>query len=110
MAASTAEQYLSRYPDCTPNSQATISVNFAGLADTRGWAEGGKRWRKERREYLLSEYDIHLGFLDTNSTLEGYQQLCRELGVLSVPDSITQCKKVGSLWSRFYSSERVSRL
>lgn len=101
MAARTAEPYLSKYPDFMPDPQATCSDNFDGLAAIRDWAEGGRRWRKERREYLLSEYDIHLGFLDKDSKLEGYQDLCRELRVTSVPDSITKCKKVRSLWSRF---------
>ena len=94
MANNTAHAYLSRFPHFTPNPNATLLNEFERLAVSRGWRRNSKIYRKERIEYLLAEYDIYLGSLDTEDQLERFQALCRDLGIRSRPNSLRKCKKV----------------
>ena len=86
--------YSARFPDFIPDPSATLLEEFARLARLRGWQKGSKRYKKERRQYLTSEYDLHIGVIDQGGNLQQFQALCRELGIDDPPDSIRQCKLV----------------
>ena len=86
--------YFAKFADFTPDPSATVLEEFARLARLRGWKKGGKRYKKERRECLSSEYDLHIGVIDQGGKLQQFQALCRELGINDPPDSIRKCKLV----------------
>ena len=86
--------YFSRFAGFIPDPNAEILTEFARLATSRGWKKGGKRYKKERREYLLFEYDEHVGGLVLEGKLEQLQALCHMLGIQEAPNSIKQCKLV----------------
>ena len=86
--------YFSKFQGFIQDPNAELLREFARLATARGWKEGGKRYNKERRACLFSEYDQHIGILDHPGKLEQLQALCSELRVQTRPDSITQCKLV----------------
>jgi hypothetical protein len=84
--------YFSQFPDFTPKVDANFTAQFKALAISQGWSN--KEKSKYRVEAIQEEFD-HLYGTDT-SKLEKWQQLCREVGISDVPNSITKCKKVGS--------------
>ena len=93
-----AEQaYFSRFPTFASNSDATLIENFQRLAISESWGKKSKKFKEERKIYMLALADTHLGSIDTGGAAErlvALQGLCGELGVSPVPTSITQCKKV----------------
>ena len=86
--------YFARFPNFDPDPIAELLTEFARLATARRWKEGSKRYRKERRACLLSEYDQHVGGLDLPGKLQQLQALVFELGIQNRPDTIKQCKLV----------------
>ena len=93
-----AEQaYFNRFPNFAPDRQATVMENFKQLAESRGWVEKGKKYSKEKKDYLVAMADTYVGSIERGGAAErlaGLQGLCRELRVSYIPTSITQCKKV----------------
>ena len=93
-----AEQaYFNRFPNFAPNSDATLIENFQQLAISRSWGKKSKKFKEERRSYMLALAHTHLGSIDRGGPAEklvSLQGLCEELGVSPVPTSITQCKNV----------------
>lgn len=100
MASTGRKPYLQAFPDFTPNPRASVVTEFERLAGIKRWRPRTKNYRWQRREYLLSEYDLNLGNLDKESNLERFQELCRKLGTKTIPTSVRQCKKVRSLQNR----------
>jgi len=94
MASSRLNPYLAAFPDFTPDPRASVITEFKRLAGTKSWRPSTKKYRSQRRKYLLSEYDLNLGNLDKENKLEDFQELCRKLGIKNVPTSMTKCKKV----------------
>jgi len=94
MASSRPNPYLEAFPEFTPNPRASVVTEFKRLAGIKRWRPKTEDYRTQRREYLLSEYDLNLGRLERENKLEIFQELCRKLGIKNVPTSITQCKKV----------------
>ena len=91
----TEQAYFNRFPKFVPSPNATLIENFRALAKTRGWF--GKRYKEERKNYMIALADTHIGSIDTGSAAEklaGLQGLCAEVGISSTPTSITKCKKV----------------
>ena len=86
--------YFARFPNFVPDPSAELLTEFARLATACDWKEGSKRYRKERRACLLSEYDQHVGSVDLPGKLQQLQALVSELGIENPPDTITQCKLV----------------
>ena len=93
-----AEQaYFNRFPTFASNSDAPLIEVFQQLAISESWGKKSKKFKEERRRYMLALADTHLGSIDRGGAAEklvGLQGLCEELGVSPVPTSITQCKKV----------------
>ena len=105
-----AEQaYFSRFQTFAPNPDATLIENFQRLAISKNWGKKSKKFKEERKSYMLALADTHLGSIDRGGTAErlvALQELCEELGVKPVPSSINQCKKVcykcyGCVWWRY---------
>ncbi|KAM0796633.1 hypothetical protein BDR22DRAFT_519810 [Usnea florida] len=92
-----AEQaYFSRFQTFAPNPDATLIENFKQLAISKNWGKKSKKFKEERKSYMLALADTHLGSIDSGGTAErlvALQGLCEELGVKPVPSSITQCNK-----------------
>lgn len=100
MASSGRKPYLQAFPDFTPNPRVSVVTEFERLAGIKRWKPSTKKYRSQRSEYLLSEYDLNLGNLDKENSLEKFQELCRKLGTKTIPTSVTQCKKVRPLQKR----------
>ena len=96
-ARTMAEQaYFNRFPNFTPDPQATVIANFRALAKSKRWGEKSKGYKNERKQYLTALADTHIGSIDRGSSAEklaGLQGLCRELRISPIPTSITGCKK-----------------
>lgn len=96
MSLSTSNpDYFAAYPTFTPGPNLPLLENFNRLAEAQGWRK--ERREEERQAFLLGQYSIHLGSISTGK-LQKWQELCGELGVDSIPTSITQCKKVRNLF------------
>jgi hypothetical protein len=83
--------YWNKFPNFTHNSHAPLLAEFSRLANLRGWAPGSKKYHKEHGRCLLSEFTFHYG--DNEERLAGWQALCYEVKMRTVPDTITQCRK-----------------
>lgn len=97
MPSATASSYFLGFSDFVPHPSTSIEQEFARLASSRQWSSGSKRYKQERRKFLLSEYDHHVGYIQTANDVSQWQDLCRELGIDNPPQSIKDCKKVKTI-------------
>lgn len=86
--------YFDRFPGFEPDPHRSLNEEFQRLARFQRWNRKSDRYARERRNFLLAEFDQHLGLTERSKKLEDWQALCKELGVKSIPNSIRQCKKV----------------
>jgi len=86
--------YFNRFREFEPDPRRPLDEEFQRLARFQGWARKSKQYVKERRHFLLAEFDQHLGTVERSRKLDDWQALCTELGILPVHQSIRQCKKV----------------
>lgn len=86
------ESFIS-FPGFKRNPNAPISEEFARLGEKRGWVRGSKTWRKNWKRCMNIAYDNLIGV--NLEGLDGWQDLCGELGLGSDFPSIRQCKLVG---------------
>ena len=75
------------------DSDASSYENFQLLVAQRGWKVGSKRYRVEHGRWMAQEFNSRYG--SNENRLEGWRALCADVGIKNIPDSITQCKKVG---------------
>ncbi len=94
MAGIYVNPYFEDYPDFTPNPRASVVSEFKRLAAIEYWKPNSSKYRDERTNYLISEYNIRLGKLGKEHKLEDFQELCHKVGIKDVPSSIAECKKV----------------
>jgi len=94
MPSTIASSYFVAFSDFVPDPSASIEQEFARLARYRQWSPSSKRYKKERRKFLLSEYDHHVGYIQAANNISKWQDLCLELGINDPPQSISDCKKV----------------
>ena len=96
-----AEQaYFDRYPNFTPTPQSTALANFARLASSQHWRPNGKKYKAERDAYLTALADAHISSIDVGSVeekLAALKGLCQQVGIVPVPGTIKQCKKVWAI-------------
>ncbi|KAE8168525.1 hypothetical protein BDV40DRAFT_251027 [Aspergillus tamarii] len=86
-----ADQYdFSRFPGFQPNPSASATSEFARLARHMNWSPRSKTYKRERSNFMGSEFCVHFG---TESKLQNWQALCRELQLDIPMASITQCRK-----------------
>lgn len=84
--------FFASFPDFAHNPAAPISEEFSRLAAQRCWKKGSKTWKKSWSRCMNDEYDRLVGKSLTG--LEGWVQLCSELGIDGEFTSIRQCKMV----------------
>ncbi|KAI9800741.1 MAG: hypothetical protein M1833_003157 [Piccolia ochrophora] len=75
-----------------PSPSTDLLTAFNTLAITQNWKRGSPRYRERLARCLITEFNATYG-VDT-ANLARWQRLCRELGVVNLPGSITQCKNV----------------
>ena len=95
-SSSRASYFDTFYPRFIQDDSTSILSNFQRLAKLKGWGRESKRYRKEYQDCMNSEYRGHVGCVFSTGKLEGWQDLCEEVGIRDPPDSITGCKKVSS--------------
>jgi hypothetical protein len=87
--------YFIRFPAFQRAPMLSSNSEFSLLAQEMNWKKDSKRYRKERANFLASEFNIHYG---SNATkLENWQALCLELDMTDSIRSITQCRKVSNI-------------
>lgn len=84
--------FFDKFPGFEPDLTAPIEVEFERLALHMGWRPESKKWRKNRKHCLESEFVAQYG--NDASKLQNWQNLCREVRVRQAIESISQCKKV----------------
>jgi len=93
MSSATASSYFAAFARFLPDPAALLEDEFARLARSQRWSPRSKRYKDERRNFLMSEYDHHVGYIGTANGVSQWQDLCRELGIDDPPETITRCKK-----------------
>ena len=78
-----------------PDPTASVLTEFKRLAKLRGWKEGSKQYRRHKSQCFAGEFETHYG--NKTERLEGWQNLCYEVGIDPAPPSVTQCKKASIL-------------
>ena len=97
MSSSSPSSYFDTfYPRFSPDDSVSILSNFRRLAKLKGWGPDSKRYRKEYQKCLNSEYREFVGCVFSRGKLDGWRDLCEEVGIRNPPSSITGCKKVSS--------------
>ena len=93
-----AEQaYFAKFPKFTANPQASALANFANLASSQHWRKGSKEYRAERDLYLTALAEVYISNIDIGGReekLAALQGLCEQVGIVPVPGTINQCRKV----------------
>ncbi|KAK5011089.1 hypothetical protein LTR60_004831, partial [Cryomyces antarcticus] len=88
-----ANSFFARFPTFALNSTATIEDEFERLAAEQRWIRNSTAYRRNRNRCLIGEFAARFGTVGGASKLEKWQELCEEVGVEDVPNSVTQCKK-----------------
>lgn len=91
-SSSASDGYFDRHTNFAQNPEADLSAEFARLAIAKGWSK--KQQKAHKAEAIEAEFGRLYG--TSYDKLESWQDLCREVGIDPVPQSITQCKKVCS--------------
>lgn len=81
-----------------PDPTSAFTSEFDRLATHMQWTKGSKAYTKQRAEAVAEELNSQYGH---TSKLEGWQELCSDVGISPVPPSIRQCKKVCTRPSAF---------
>lgn len=84
--------YFLRFPNFQRKPALPANVEFDRLARQMKWKRDTKRYRRERSDFLGSEFSKHYGSDATK--LENWQSLCMELDIGRSIESITKCRKV----------------
>ncbi|KAJ0335759.1 hypothetical protein COL26b_014259 [Colletotrichum chrysophilum] len=101
-----SQSHFAKFDNFTPDDSASFDREFARLASSQEWLPGSQQYTRERtiamREELTSRYFPPTPLITNNNKrtnrlireqqLEGYQDLCREIG-LPLGDSVDKCKK-----------------
>lgn len=85
-----ASPFWYQFPGFNVNPTATFKDEFASLAKHQAW--GTKAKRKRQVEALNAEIIYFHG--TCMQRLDRWQELCEAVGIVEIPTSITQCKKV----------------
>ncbi|PWY94549.1 hypothetical protein BO94DRAFT_563167 [Aspergillus sclerotioniger CBS 115572] len=83
--------YLStHFPTFHPNPSAPTKDEFTRLAQHMHWTPNSKKYQREWAAFTGNEFHHHFG---TQSKLENWQALCKELNLDGPIASMTQCRK-----------------
>ena len=100
--------FWAEFEDFIPDPKAPLQNEIDRLARSRLWSP--LFTRKMRRKALAAEI---APYRSSPKTLEGWQQLCVEIGVTMpccLPPSIKKCKKVTLLDHAYYMYHELSHL
>lgn len=98
--------YFDRFPGFLPNCRANIENEFHRLAMLKNWKEGKAEWKKQWNTCCKVELNAAFaGDEGGNTKLQGWQDLCYEVGIRPAPPSITQCKKVQCCQHKLFGTE-----
>lgn len=100
-----SQSHFAKFEHFTPNDAASFDDEFTRLASSQQWVSGSQEYTRQRTIAMREELELHyfsqpqrLGDIDEEEssaeekTLQGYQALCREVG-LDSSDSAAQCKR-----------------
>ena len=90
------QDYFARFHDFDHDPTASLTEEFRRLAVSRHWKEGGKVYRRQRQHCFEGAFGQH--FRGDRKSLRGWQELCEDVSLETMPPSITQCKKVSLSW------------
>ncbi|KAF2866282.1 hypothetical protein BDV95DRAFT_584450 [Massariosphaeria phaeospora] len=83
---------MPNYPGFVPDPLASLAAEFTRLTIHQGWSSKNTKSQKKRRaRFYADEWDAQFGHV--KNKLQGWQELCEEVGIKPVPSSITQCRK-----------------
>lgn len=88
-----SQSYFSRFAadGFVPNPNASFKNEFSRLAKDMGWSDNTLEYGHHRLLAYQAEFNVNYGSSDK---LQGWQDLCRDVGITPIPTSIKQCKKV----------------
>lgn len=88
-----AQSYFSKFAadGFVPNPNASFKNEFSRLATLMGWSVDSLEYGRNRLLAIQEEFNANYGSSDK---LQGWQELCRDVGIVPIPTSIKQCKKV----------------
>lgn len=84
-----ASAFWLQFPGFVPQPKASFKSEFTRLAKSQSWSK--ETQQKCRIVALVSEFSHHYGTCMTS--LEHWQQVCRDVGIDEVPGTITKCRK-----------------
>ena len=105
-----SQSHFANFDRFTPNDAASFDDEFARLASSQEWVPGSQEYTRQRTIAMREELELHyfsqppqqLDDIDEEEekeelsaeekTLQGYQALCREVG-LDPSDSAAECKR-----------------
>ncbi|KAF3769415.1 hypothetical protein M406DRAFT_245551 [Cryphonectria parasitica EP155] len=96
-----SQSHFAKFEDFTPNDDASFDQEFARLASSQNWIPGSQQYTQERTIAIREELKFHYfpqavdktnKNINKKDKLDGYQSLCREVGI-PPHSSITKCKK-----------------
>lgn len=90
------DAFYSNYRDFTPDPTVSLLANFDALVLLRKWAPGSRTRTAARNNFrnaMIEQFNATYG--TDAGDLASWQNLCRVVRIAPVPESITQCKKVG---------------
>ncbi len=71
---------------------ASIVAEFKRLAIQNDWKKNSTEYKANRAQLVVDEFGALFG--SNLSALGGWQELCKAVGIVDIPPSIKQCKKV----------------
>lgn len=85
------QSYFAVFEDFNHVETAALVDEFQRLAQHQHWRPGSRTYTKQRQKCFEQAFNEHYSKPET--TLQGWQDLCRELAIQPPPSSITHCKK-----------------
>lgn len=88
-----SQSYFSKFAadGFVSNPNASFKNEFSRLAKDMGWSDNTLEYGHHQLLAYQAEFNANYGSSDK---LQGWQDLCRDVGIAPVPTSIKQCKKV----------------
>jgi hypothetical protein len=80
------------YAGFVPEPSAPFKTEFERLARHEGWSGSEKRYHLI--DILSEEVAFHYSVGDAANKLHDLQELCEDLGIKNVPNTLTRCRKV----------------
>ena len=96
MSASKNPTYFASFAAFTPRPDARIEKEFKRLAKQQHWRKDSKKYKEERGKCLLSEFEVHVGYMVADDRLNSWRSLCNEVGISQPPKTVKECKRAST--------------